>query len=135
MTCCGCKALNVKMTNNGLCTACKKRAARTGSSRMMRRAAARHWTEGENAVLLNRYQMKHIEAIERAVLLRRQLLKWFDAHTITLLGLDNPYAEDHARRTLVADAHRMQEAHDIGIGIGKPVQSERQIQLTRKQAA
>jgi hypothetical protein len=136
MTCCGCKAPNVKTTKNGLCTACKARAAGNGSMRQLRRMAAQHWTEGNNAVLLIRYRMTHREAIERAVLLRRQLLREFDSRTIRIYGLDNPYMQEHARKTLIASARTMQEAHDIGAGARKPAQPERRIILaTGRKAA
>lgn len=130
MTCSACNA-NCSMSNNGLCSGCRKASRQPTHLRNLRRKASRRWVEGENGVLLRRYDLTPRQAIDRSIVALLAMDKLFARDTVYVWGLDNPYMSHQARRTMAA----MVQDHLAARGIRKPVASARPVLQTRKVAA
>ena len=132
MICCGGKA-KCRMSQNGLCPTCRQECLHPQLERRLRVKAAKRWTCGENEVLLIRYKMTERRAVDRSMAFLSQMQSLFSRSIIYAHGLDNPYMEHHARKTLVgcilsADTKGNRTRN-------KPIVSVRQLFQTRKEAA
>jgi hypothetical protein len=130
MTCCGCRQ-TCPMSANGLCLLCREDRRRPQQWRRMRVCARERWTEGENAVLLRRYNLTERQAVDRSLLALMEMQKLFSRELIFANGLDNPYMQEHARRTVAGYVLAAQ----IRQGKRKPVARAVAEPATRKKAA
>jgi hypothetical protein len=133
MTCCGCTA-RCAMSANGLCRACRGAPHSPQISRRLRVKAASRWTEGENEVLLSRYDLSQRQAVDRSVVALLRMEKLFSRALVYANGLDNPYMEEHARKAVMGYIWAAQ-ARPRKPGSGrKPMQLERAVMTMRKAA-
>jgi hypothetical protein len=119
------------MSANGLCLLCREDRRRPQMWRALRSRAAMRWTEGENAVLLRRYNLTERQAVDRSMVALMQMEKLFSRPLIYQNGLDNPYMQEHARQTVAGYVLAAQ----IRQGKRKPVARAVAEPATRKKAA
>jgi len=74
--------------------------------RRLRAKASERWTSGRNEALLQRYGMTERQAVNRSIAALKRMEKQFRRETVYLNGLDNPYIQEHARRTIMGEAMR-----------------------------
>ena len=77
----------------------------------LRRHAEWKWTAGENATLFRRSGLTPRQAIDRSMAAVLRMRKHFSLQSIYLLGLDNPYMQEHARRTVASLMLRERQNH------------------------
>jgi hypothetical protein len=103
---------------------------RPRSQRWLRSKAAKRWTTGANEVLLSRYNLNERQAVDRSLAALGRMEQYLRRRQVYLYGLDNPYMADHARRTLLSLALRLQ-----GTRRKQPVRFEPILQHVTKEAA
>jgi hypothetical protein len=104
MICCSCFQ-PTGLSKSGLCASCRKEAHRPKRRHLLtalRSRAAKRWVQGENGALMGRYNLTPRQAIDRSLVYLMEMEKLFPRKTVYLFNLDNPYMEEHARRTIVS---------------------------------